>query len=230
MEATLKTPRSPYSWVLWAYEWTPTSKGNMTITVRAYDGTGSVQDATAVQPFPDGASGYSPSRSRLRDSTQNTLQLLSLPIQHLRHHPNIQSRKRRLDLRREISGTIGVLGGLMDVVVGILILQENSMRVSSQMMMVDSSSLASYFLLALGVIVLLTGFYVLVSKMMIHSTTGFLMILYGVLMLILGVGMIGQLFNFMMQGSTVSGITMIVVGLAMLYSGFDMTKSTRNMT
>lgn len=96
-----------------------------------------------------------------------------------------------------------MIGGLIDVVVGILILQENSMRVSSQMMIVDSSSLASYFLLALGVIVLLTGFYVLVSKMMIHSTTGFLMILYGVLMLILGVGMIGQLFN-LMQGSTVS--------------------------
>ncbi len=57
-ETTLKTPRSPYSWVLWAYNWTPTSKGNITITVRAYDGTGSVQDATAVQPFPNGASGY----------------------------------------------------------------------------------------------------------------------------------------------------------------------------
>ena len=123
-----------------------------------------------------------------------------------------------------------MIGGLIDVVVGILILQENSMRMSSQMMIVDSGSLASYFLLALGVIVLLTGFYVLVSKTMSHSTTGFLMILYGVLMLILGVGMIGQLFNFMMQGSTVSGITMIFVGLAMLYSGFDMTKSTRNMT
>jgi len=34
----------------------------------------------------------------------------------------------------------------------------------------------------------------------------------------------------MMQGSTVSGVTMIFVGLAMLYSGFEMTKSTRKMT
>ena len=75
----------------------------------------------------------------------------------------------------------------------------------------------------------MTGLYVLISKTMGHMTTGFLMILYGVVMLILGVGMIGRLFNFMMQGSTVSGITMILVGLAMLYSGFDMTKSTRKM-
>ena len=132
-------------------------------------------------------------------------------------------------MRREISGTIGVIGGLIDIVVGMLILQENSMKMSSRMMF-DSGSLVSYFLLALGVIVLLTGFYVLVSKTMSHMTTGFLMILYGVIMLILGVGMIGRLFNFMMQGFTVSGVTMIFVGLAMLYSGFDMTKSTRKMT
>jgi len=57
-EATLKKPRSPYSWVLWAYEWTPTNKGNTTIMVRAYDGTGTAQDANATQPFPNGATGY----------------------------------------------------------------------------------------------------------------------------------------------------------------------------
>jgi len=133
-----------------------------------------------------------------------------------------------LDLRREISGAIGVIGGLIDLVVGMLILQQNSMRMSSQMM-VDTGTLAGYFLLALGVIVLASGVYVLVSKTMSHMTAGFLMILYGVVMLILGVGMIGQLFNFMMQGSAVSGIAMIFVGLAMLYSGFDMIKSTGKM-
>jgi len=56
--ATLKPPRSPYSWVLWAYMWTPTSTGTTTITVRAYDGTGQVQDSTITQSYPDGASGY----------------------------------------------------------------------------------------------------------------------------------------------------------------------------
>jgi len=58
-EATLKPPRSPYSWVLWAYDWTPTAAGSAKITVRATDGQGQLQDSAAVQPFPDGASGYS---------------------------------------------------------------------------------------------------------------------------------------------------------------------------
>jgi len=71
----------------------------------------------------------------------------------------------------------------------------------------------------------LTGVYVLVSRMMEHrSTIGLLMIIYGVIMLVLGVGMIGQLFNLMMQGSSVSGMAMILVGLVMLYSGWGMAR------
>jgi DMSO/TMAO reductase YedYZ molybdopterin-dependent catalytic subunit len=57
-EAILKKSLSRYSWVLWAYEWTPTGKGGVTIIVRAYDSAGTVQDPSAVQPFPNGASGY----------------------------------------------------------------------------------------------------------------------------------------------------------------------------
>ena len=56
--ALLKPPRSPYSWVLWAYLWTPTSKGTATLMARAYDGNGQLQDQTITQPYPDGASGY----------------------------------------------------------------------------------------------------------------------------------------------------------------------------
>jgi DMSO/TMAO reductase YedYZ molybdopterin-dependent catalytic subunit len=58
-EATLKPPCSPDSWVLWAYEWTPTATGTANIIVRATDGQGQLQDPTVVQPFPNGASGYS---------------------------------------------------------------------------------------------------------------------------------------------------------------------------
>jgi len=58
-EAILRQPRSPYSWVLWAYEWNPTTTGNANILVRATDGTGQLQDPTVIQPFPNGASGYS---------------------------------------------------------------------------------------------------------------------------------------------------------------------------
>jgi uncharacterized membrane protein HdeD (DUF308 family) len=110
------------------------------------------------------------------------------------------------------------------MIVGLLILQQNSIGMGGAMEG-GSGAFASYFLFALGAIVLLTGVYVLASKMMRYqSTAGLLMICYGVIMLVLGVGMIGQLFGFMMRGSIVSGITMIFLGLAMLYSGFDMTK------
>jgi DMSO/TMAO reductase YedYZ molybdopterin-dependent catalytic subunit len=57
-QAVLRPPRSPYSWVLWAYAWTP-SAGTANIVVRATDGTGQLQDSAAVNPFPNGATGYS---------------------------------------------------------------------------------------------------------------------------------------------------------------------------
>ena len=56
--ATLKKPHSPYSWVLWAYQWTPTSTGTVNIVARATDGAGQLQDPTVAQPFPNGATGY----------------------------------------------------------------------------------------------------------------------------------------------------------------------------
>jgi len=118
-----------------------------------------------------------------------------------------------------------LVGGLIDLLVGSSILQQNSMMANRLMMISASNTLAGYLLLVLGVIVFSTGLYVLVSRMMKHrSTMALLMIVYGVIMLVLGVGMIGQFFNLMMQGSYVSGIAMILVGLAMLYSGSGMTK------
>lgn len=58
-QAVLRPPRSPYSWVLWGYEWKPTSSGTANIVVRATDGTGTLQDSAVVDSFPNGASGYS---------------------------------------------------------------------------------------------------------------------------------------------------------------------------
>jgi DMSO/TMAO reductase YedYZ molybdopterin-dependent catalytic subunit len=57
-EATLKPPRSPYSWVLWAYLWTPNAKGDHKILARATDGQGQLQDPTGTSNFPNGATGY----------------------------------------------------------------------------------------------------------------------------------------------------------------------------
>jgi DMSO/TMAO reductase YedYZ molybdopterin-dependent catalytic subunit len=58
-EAALRPARSPYSWVLWAYEWNPTTTGPAKIVVRATDGKNQPQDSAATQPFPYGATGYS---------------------------------------------------------------------------------------------------------------------------------------------------------------------------
>jgi hypothetical protein len=56
-----------------------------------------------------------------------------------------------------------------------------------------------------------------------HSIIGGLMLLYGAIMLVLGMGMLGQVFS-MMQGSTLSGAVMLLMGVAMLYSGYGMIR------
>lgn len=128
-------------------------------------------------------------------------------------------------LQREFSAAIGLVGGLIDIFVGSSILQAG---MGQSMMMNRPSLVIGYFLLMLGVIVLLTDAYLLFSKMMKNRfTIGLLMIFYGVVMLILGVGMIRQLFGDMMQWSSSSGIIMILVGAAMLYSGSSMIKSSK---
>lgn len=56
-QAFIKQPLSPFSWVLWAYSWTP-APGQYVLKVRATDGTGNLQDSTTTNPFPNGATGY----------------------------------------------------------------------------------------------------------------------------------------------------------------------------
>jgi uncharacterized membrane protein len=123
---------------------------------------------------------------------------------------------------QRFSGAIGVVGGLVDIIVGAVILQQP--MGNQPMMELSPSSWIGYFLLALGIIVLLSGLYVLTARMMTRRKQfGWLMIVYGVVMLVLGAGMLGQMFS-MMQGFVISGTVMIVIGLAMLYSGYDMTR------
>ena len=140
--------------------------------------------------------------------------------------PDYGPDEERCLLRREFSGVLGVAGGIVDFIVGITILGQNSMEMENAM---NAGATLAYLLLVLGAVVLLTGVYILAFRMMAHSSTvGLLMLVYGVIMLALGVGMIGQLFNLMMmQSSIVSGTTMILLGAAMLYSGFDMAKGMK---
>ena len=55
--ADIKSPLSPYSWVLWQKEWTPEKAGDYSIKVRATDGRGALQTSQNAPPDPDGASG-----------------------------------------------------------------------------------------------------------------------------------------------------------------------------
>jgi DMSO/TMAO reductase YedYZ molybdopterin-dependent catalytic subunit len=50
-------PLSPLTWVQWRFLW-HTSPGRHILRVRAYDGSGKLQDATPMDTFPDGATGY----------------------------------------------------------------------------------------------------------------------------------------------------------------------------
>ncbi len=128
-------------------------------------------------------------------------------------------------MQQKLSALIGIIGGIIDVGAGLALLQNPSSMMPMDALVMTSSVLwAGYFLLALGALVLFTGVYMISASMMRHrSGFGWLMILYGVIMLVVGVGMMGQMFP-MMQGSALSGSVMIVVGAAMLYSGSDMAR------
>ena len=57
-EASLSTPLSAFTWVLWQATWMPGHEGGSTLVVRAVDGTGAVQADGAAPSYPSGASGY----------------------------------------------------------------------------------------------------------------------------------------------------------------------------
>jgi DMSO/TMAO reductase YedYZ molybdopterin-dependent catalytic subunit len=57
VSAELRSPAlSPLTWVQWRYDWKPAA-GRHTVSVRATDGTGALQDATDSYPQPEGATG-----------------------------------------------------------------------------------------------------------------------------------------------------------------------------
>jgi hypothetical protein len=48
----------PNTWMFWQFPWQPPDAGEVTLAVRATDGTGTVQPARETDPFPAGATGY----------------------------------------------------------------------------------------------------------------------------------------------------------------------------
>jgi len=59
---------------------------------------------------------------------------------------------------------------------------------------------------------------------LMNRFTGLLMIIYDLIMLVLGGGMLTGTLNEMMQWSSLSGIVMLVLGVVMLYSGSSMSR------
>jgi hypothetical protein len=57
-EAELSQPLSDYSWIQWRVTRAVPVAGQHSVRVRAYDGTGTVQEEGPTPPFPDGARGY----------------------------------------------------------------------------------------------------------------------------------------------------------------------------
>ncbi len=137
---------------------------------------------------------------------------------------------------RVVSGAVGILGGLVDLLSGYLMTQpltparpDTGMMGGSPSMMMAGANLPGTFLLLLGIVVLVTGAYALwgSGNSMNMSLTGSLMLVYGLIMLVVGAMMLGNFFFVMMQGSAFSGAAMLILGILMLASGGKML--TRKM-
>lgn len=56
--ANLRTPKSPYSWVLWTWPWTPGGSGQYNLQTRATDGKGTLQRSDVTDAYPFGVEAY----------------------------------------------------------------------------------------------------------------------------------------------------------------------------
>jgi len=123
-----------------------------------------------------------------------------------------------------VSIVLGLVGGALDLGVGLLILATVPMASSGTGMGVTWGYVGAILLLLLGGAVLGTTVQMIgMRKTPRRRSEGFLMIVYGVLMLVAGLAMIGRLLP-MMQAADVSGGAMIAVGLGMLYVGATMRR------
>jgi len=117
-----------------------------------------------------------------------------------------------------MSGAICLVGGIFDLWGGLSILFQTHTGLSTTM----RPGYLGYFLTSLGVVVLVTGALMFVPLM--NRFTGLLMIIYDLIMLVLGGGMLSGTLNEVMQWSSFSGIVMLVLGVVMLYSGSSMSR------
>ena len=57
VKADIEAPLSPFSWVIWNYDWAPPHAGKHMVAVRAIDAKGKVQTSEITRPQPSGATG-----------------------------------------------------------------------------------------------------------------------------------------------------------------------------
>jgi hypothetical protein len=57
VSAELETPLSPYTWVIWNYDWVAPQVGKHMVAVRAIDAQGKIQTSEMARPQPAGATG-----------------------------------------------------------------------------------------------------------------------------------------------------------------------------
>src|SRR5712692_9008960 len=125
---------------------------------------------------------------------------------------------------RTYSIILGIVGGALDLGVGLLILATGPMTSASTGMGVTWGYVGAILLFLLGGTVLGSTVQMIATrKTPRRRSEGFLMIVYGVLMLLAGGAMLARLFP-MMQDPEASGGAMIAVGLGMLYVGATMRR------
>ena len=57
VDTNIEPPQSPWSWVVWHYQWNNGPEGKTMVAVRAIDTTGAVQTSEMTRPQPHGATG-----------------------------------------------------------------------------------------------------------------------------------------------------------------------------
>src|SRR3989449_6359959 len=126
---------------------------------------------------------------------------------------------------RTVSIVLGIAGGALDLGVGLLILASSPMASTETGMGVTWGYVGAILLLLLGGVVLGSTLQMVgMRRTPRRRSEGFLMIVYGVLlMLAAGLAMLGRVLP-MMQASDASGGAMIAVGLGMVYVGATMRR------
>jgi len=57
IDADIEPPLSPYSWVIWNFDWVPPQTGKHMVAVRAIDASHQIQTSEITRPQPSGATG-----------------------------------------------------------------------------------------------------------------------------------------------------------------------------